>query len=213
MDDIIVVKQGRIIEHGSFKQLMSNKGHLATLVGEHVQVLDEIDNFEQENNDNTDKMSKEAVNYHLPPPSSRRSSSHEYLTHEQMVNRSRLSISQNLIPNDHNLAMHIESHQLTLIGSELSRNNSIKLIERNRMSICTTEDEPMPDDAEPMKLVLEDQSIYYKKSPLVAYLQAGVGVTMSLLIFALFYFVHLVRIGSGKFHLIQIKKLYLCWLH
>ena len=42
IDEIIVIKEGRIIENGTFKQLMSNKGHLANLVGEHVQIIDEV---------------------------------------------------------------------------------------------------------------------------------------------------------------------------
>ena len=42
VDEIIVIKNGEITENGTFKQLMSNRGHLARLVGEHVQIIEPI---------------------------------------------------------------------------------------------------------------------------------------------------------------------------
>ena len=41
VDEIVVIKNGVIIEHGTFKQLMNNKGHLSQLIGEHVQIIEE----------------------------------------------------------------------------------------------------------------------------------------------------------------------------
>ena len=58
---------------------------------------------------------------------------------------------------------------------------------------------PVPDDAEPMKLVLEDQSIFYKEIPIWSYLKAGSGVVITLIIFAFFFLVHVIRITSGEF--------------
>ena len=94
--------------------------------------------------------------------------------------------------------MQIESNQLMLLGGDHLRRNSISLIERNRMSIVTLESEaPLPSDAEPMKLVLEDQSIDHKDIPILTYLTSGMGVLITLSIFALFFLVNLVRIFSG----------------
>ncbi len=209
MDNIIVVKGGKIIENGSFTQLMASKGHLAQLVGDHVQIIEPTgDDFEtsvQKKNDEKQEPHGQLHGYHHhhghgSTSSSRRGSHIETLKHEQLVNRRRVSINQNMVLNDQNLSKHIENNQLMLIGGEFSRNNSIKVIERNRMSIVTMDhdDQPMPEDSEPMKLVLEDQSVNYKKIPMLLYLKAGKGTIITVLIFALFFLVHLVRIGSGK---------------
>ena len=164
VDDIIVIKDGNIIEHGSFDQLMKNKGHLATLVGEHVQIIE-------------------------PPPLSPLKiqpliiQSTKDLTNDQIQNRRRLSFTNNIPNDDQNIAVLIEENQLNLMGAYLRRssNENYKAIERNQISMMTEilqeegeeENEVIPEDAEPMKLVLEDQSIFYKESPYISYLKAG----------------------------------------
>jgi hypothetical protein len=156
IDEIIVIKEGRIIENGTFKQLMANKGHLANLVGEHVQIVD-------------------------PTP-------------EPHLDKN----------NEHKMPIHIENNQLALMGSVYSRRDSISLMERNRMSVVTLDSEaPVPSDAEPMKLVLEDQSVNYKQIPFITYLKSGTGVIITLAVFVLFFLVHCVRIFSGNFFLIN----------
>jgi hypothetical protein len=68
------------------------------------------------------------------------------------------------------------------------------------MSVVTLDSEaPIPSDAEPMKLVLEDQSINYKEIPFITYLKSGTGVLITLAVFVLFFLVHGVRIFSGNF--------------
>jgi len=100
---------------------------------------------------------------------------------------------------DENLAVHIEKSQLNLIGIEkMRRSPSVEVFERNRLSVVTIDDEVVPDDAEPMKLVLEDQSVDYKQLAVVSYLKAGKGTVITLLLFAFFFLVHGLRIGSGK---------------
>jgi ABC-type multidrug transport system fused ATPase/permease subunit len=47
-----------------------------------------------------------------------------------------------------------------------------------------------------MKLVQDDQSVYYKKSPILSYLRAGPGVIVTVFIFIFFFLVHGVRISS-----------------
>ncbi len=124
VDDIIVIKEGQITEHGTFDELMSNNGNLAKLVGDHVQIMDKL-------------LSKKHV-----------SGSFEKECE----------------------ARHGEEDQ----------------------------DDVVPTDTKPIKLVLEDQSINYKGSSVLAYLAAGYGVVTTLAIFAFFFLVHVLRVGSGK---------------
>ena len=151
----MVIKEGKITENGSFKQLMANKGHLAKLVAEHVQIIDPTDEAMPSNND------------HL-----------HHVTSEE-----------------------IEHNQLKLIGGEFSRHNSIRVLERNRMSVVTlneaiVEDQKALDEEPPKKLVQDDQSVNYKEIPMWTYIKAGKGATITLAIFVLFFVVHLVRILS-----------------
>jgi hypothetical protein len=181
-----VIKNGQITENGTFRQLMKNKGHLSLLIGEHVQIIDEEEEPELVNHLN-DSSNGISVTTHAP------------LNNDQINNRRRLSLSRHVKATDENLPIHIENCQLTLIGGEHSRKDSIKVFERNRMSIVTidNEEEVVPSDAEPMKLVLEDQSVNYKQVPFFSYLKAGKGVVLTLMLFVLFFLVHGVRIGSG----------------
>ena len=185
IDEIIVIKEGRIIENGTFKQLMSNKGHLANLVGEHVQIIDEV--IEPELDDKEMNMSMHIENNQLTLMEGNFSRQNSI----KLIERNILST----------VSMHIENNQMALLGGNYLRKDSIALIERNRMSIRTLKNEaPVPSDAEPMKLVLEDQSINYKEAPIITYLKSGSGVLITLAIFVLFFLVHGVRIGSGRFY-------------
>ncbi len=86
-----------------------------------------------------------------------------------------------------------------------------QIVQRNEISHMseanadTSLDSPVPTDADPIKLVLEDQSIKYPVSPFVSYLRAGNGALLTLLLFAFFFLVHGVRIGSGKSTMITFK--------
>lgn len=191
MDEIIVIKNGVITENGTFRQLMKNKGHLFHLVGEHVQIIDEEEEiprtmYPQSHGETSNDQTQPTNNPNL--------------SNSQINNRRRLSFNKNIKPTDENLAIQIEDVQLNLINGEHKGTNTIRVFERNRMSIVTAneEDAVVPSDAEPMKLVLEDQSVYYKKLAIVSYLKAGTGVLVTLALFAFFFLVHGVRIGSGK---------------
>jgi len=198
VDEIIVIKEGQISENGTFKQLMKNKGHLSKLIGDHVQLINE---------------KEEELELESPLEAKKvYSMSKSKLNNSQITNRRTFSLANNNAKTtDENLAIHIEKIQHGLIGSEgLSRENSISVFERNRMSVVSmheteAEEEVIPSDSEPMKLVLEDQSVNYKQTPLVSYLRAGTGVVATLALVILFFLVHLVRIGSGKNILGQIK--------
>jgi ABC-type multidrug transport system ATPase subunit len=212
VDNIIVIKNGRIHEQGSFNELMAHKGHLATLVGEHVQIIEPSTEFENKTiNENEESlpmnlyMRTRTISEHnrLASTSSfKRKPSVESLTAEQSLNRSRLSISNNMLGTDLNFAKHIENHQLSLLGGdEFAKKDTIKIMERNRMSVfsnASEEEEPKPDDASPMKLVLEDQSINYKEKPMMSYLKAGYGICPTITVFVYFFLVHVIRIVSGK---------------
>lgn len=189
MDQIVVIKDGTITESGTFKQLMKNRGHLSQLVGEHVQIIEEEE--EPEPCTQSDASADE------PAASTNLNSS-------QINNRRRLSLNRHIKTTDENLAIHIENSQFALMGGHHLRQDSIKVFERNRMSVVTIDNEDatvVPSDAEPMKLVLEDQSIYYKVPAILSYLKAGTGVVLTVLLFAFFFLVHGVRIGSGKIFL------------
>ncbi len=194
VDEILVIKNGVIIEHGTFKQLMKNKGHLSQLIGEHVQIIEE----------NEAEQEPEQINYFLRKNPNELSSSSRSLNRNQESNRRRLSFNKHVKLTDENLAIHIENVQMHLIGVESpnTRKDSINVFERNRlMSIVTNdgeddENEVIPSDAEPMKLVLEDQSVNYKTLAIASYLKSGTGVVVTILLFILFFLVHGIRIGS-----------------
>jgi len=182
VDDIIVLKNGIISEYGTFQQLMSNKGHLSFLIGEHVQLIEE-----EEPEQDFQRVGSSSPN------------SSSMLNENQISNRKNLSLNKKIKTTDENLAVHIEKSQLNLIGIEkMRRSPSVEVFERNRLSVVTIDDEVVPDDAEPMKLVLEDQSVDYKQLAVVSYLKAGKGTVITLLLFAFFFLVHGLRIGSGK---------------
>ncbi len=175
---------------------MKAKGHLATLVGEHVQIIDPHQSDLKPINENEEEED--------PAAEVAATLSHikirESLTKDQMNNRRRLSLTAHIGDSDRQIAKHIEDHQMELLSVRRDSTDAIKIMQHNRMSIVTEPDEDsevVPSDAEPMKLVLDDQSIFYKKSPVLSYLRAGLGSIVTLLIFALFFLVHAVRIGSG----------------
>ncbi len=182
-DYVYVVSNGQVLEGGTYRELMNKKGHLAKLVGDHViteknVMLDEIENAPRKNS---------IAN--LPPIGEAFESS---LTPQQVENRRRLSLRFNQHFTDDDLASKIEQNQLRM---------TVHPIVKKNLSIVSKiePDEPVPEDADPLKLVLEDQSIYYKETPLISYMKAGSGIIISVLIVILFFFVHLVRIGSGKY--------------
>jgi hypothetical protein len=171
VDDIIVLKNGIISEYGTFQQLMSNKGHLSFLIGEHVQLIEEEE----------PEQDFQRVGSSSPISSS-------MLNENQISNPKNLSLNKKIKTTDENLAVHIENSQLNLIGIEkMRRSPSVEVFERNRLSVVTIDDEVVPDDAEPMKLVLEDQSVDYKQLAVVSYLKAGKGTVITLLLFAFFF--------------------------
>lgn len=235
VDDILVIKNNQIIEQGSYSQLIAKKGHLANLLGEHLELFDPLEEVDDETV-TTEELNLKYIPSHrkvstqdLIPSSRRLSSIVENLTPEQILNRKRFSITTHShTTTEDNLAKIIESHQVNLMGSEpFSRKNSLSVIERNRVSIVsglisepeyeyesTEPKNEVKQDAEaPMKLVLEDQSVNYKKSPILSYLQAGSGIIITLVIFAYFFwfilFVYSAIIGylNGLLNqLVNIRK-------
>ncbi|CAF0866320.1 unnamed protein product, partial [Brachionus calyciflorus] len=226
VDDIIVIKNNKIYEQGSYDELMSLRGHLYSLIGEHTETIDEAieDEFEEEMEDNISmegsiSLRKKNVKNSLTNASEvlltvggLPSIQETDLTREQILNRKRLSVSNHIITTEENIAKIIESHQSTLMGTDVySRRNSFAN-EKNRVSIVSAmlaqpdfeveeeqkdEEEPAKvNDAAPMKLVLEDQSLTYKESPVLSYLKSGTGAIITLIIFAYFFAVHVVRILS-----------------
>lgn len=176
-------KDGKIIEHGSFKELMRLKGHLASLVGEHVEILKDTDDYDDPLESESDSRQKNQI---LNANGILVNVPNELITQEQLSNRRRLSISHGMALSESNIAKHIETHQLQ---------NQRRL---TVVSAFSDQDEVLPSDAEPMKLVQEDQSIHYKVPAIMSYLRAGWGVIITLIIFAYFFLVHVVRILSGK---------------
>ena len=149
VDDIIVIQNGTISEHGSFDELMRNKGALAQLVANHVQIVEKP---------NDEACQKEAA--------------------EPVRNQEQEPVSAAQI-------------QVQVSSQVVSSTPEVGAAEE--------ESEVIPQDAEPMKLVLEDQSVNYKKSPVLVYLRAGNGLIATVLIMLSFFLVHGVRIGSGMF--------------
>jgi hypothetical protein len=206
VDDIIVIKGGEIIEHGTFGELMKMRGHLAALVGEHVQIFDlEEHDTNLSKNEEDDSYPKNLIRTFSRPKFDLKycPSIASNLTEEQFVNRSKMSITANIPASDASIVKHIESTQLVTIGREASVNNlnTIKIIERNELSIFTKmdeADEPVSSHDPPMKLVLEDQSVHYKAVPLLSYLRAGYGLPITLLVFVFFGLIHVIRILSGE---------------
>ena len=121
------------------------------------------------------------------------------LSKEQHHNRTHISQLNSIVDTDENMAVMIESNQM--LGQDYPRESLIREIHRSMLSIvsaATSIEEITPNDAEPMKLVLEDQSVNYKLNPALAYLRAGWGIIATLAIFVFFFLVHLLRILSGK---------------
>jgi hypothetical protein len=121
------------------------------------------------------------------------------LSNEQHHNRTHISQLNSIVDTDENMAVLIEANQM--LGQDYPRESLIREIHRSRLSIvsaATSIEEITPSDAEPMKLVLDDQSVNYKLNPGIAYLRAGWGIIITLTIFVYFFLVHLLRILSGK---------------
>lgn len=200
-----------MIENGTFSQLMARKGHMAKLVSENVQILREPDELSRAHEQKRQSLPGLGAGYlhshqstlpSIAEVSDRRPSKYDTLTKEQMQNRQRLSRVNSIMATDENMAMLFEANQM--LGQIAQGQPSlIQEIERSRLSIVsagTEFDEVMPSDAEPMKLVLEDQSVNYEASPVLAYLRAGWGVIITLAIFIFFFLVHLIRVLSGKIY-------------
>jgi hypothetical protein len=212
VDDIIVIREGQIIEHGSFDQLMKKKGHLAKLIGEHVQIVEPASSPSLKKSDYF-LLKKENLRK-LQQKSTRRKSEPETnnLTQEQILSRRRFSLKNNMPDNDTNIAKHIEKNQLGLIGAGARRRLSADLVLNHNLTSMITditkipeddENEVIPEDAEPMKLVLEDQSINYKKSPYASYIKAGsclpkLNAAWFISLTSFFFLSYSTSIGRGK---------------
>ena len=175
------MRNGQFAENGTYDNLMSKEdGLLKKLIREHV---------EKEN-----MLIKNAESQ----PSGNQ------LTDIELVNRLKRAGVRNALvdqaTNASSAARMDGNRSPTLVASDdrvLRRRSSIE----SKMS--NHGNEPIPEDAEPMKLVLEDQSIYYKEIPIWSYLKAGTGVIITLIIFAFFFVVHVIRITSGKFRFLS----------
>lgn len=189
---IYVVENGRIIEGGTYYDLLARKdGHLARLIGQHViseknliseEKFEKFEKIRRESASSVGQQSVSSTHVDIHPAN---------LSPRQLENRCILSVRFNANLDDQTLASKIEANQLRM---------TVNPIARKGLSIASQlePDEPVPEDAEPMKLVLEDQSIYYKENPLYSYMKSGSGVCVSVSIVFLFFLVHAVRIGSGK---------------
>jgi hypothetical protein len=76
-------------------------------------------------------------------------------------------------------------------------------IEKARLSIVSlsTVEEIIPTDSEPMRLVLDDQSVNFKISPTLTYFRAGWGTVDTISIIVFFFLIYVLRVVSGK-HLV-----------
>ncbi len=184
-----MVNDGQVIEGGTYNELMESKGHLSKLVGEHV--------ITEKN------LMLEEINKARMSSSSLTAIEERCLTPRQMENRLRVSMKFKTYLTDDALASKIESNQLRMTVHPI--------VQKNLSIISKIEpDEPVPEDADPLKLVLEDQSIYYHENPLISYMKAGRGSIVSVVIVVMFFLVHLVRIGSGKKKIMLIYNIKLC---
>lgn len=184
------MKDGAIIEDGTFDDLMTKKSYLASYIAGHTTLESvsvpkrlEVMPIKFINHANDDEE-QEPVKLPL--------NSEAVLTDRQIANRKRLTLSGRVIVTDDLLSAQIENNQMRV---------TIDPLLKKRISFVTHAnhpDEPVPEDADPVKLVLDDQSIFYKENPLWSYMKAGSGVTVSIAIVILFFLVHVVRIGSGK---------------
>ncbi len=203
-DEIIVIDKGEMVECGTFPQLMAKKGLMAKLVSENVQILRESEELKRHSSSTASGLTQSHSHQSTLPsisetPDKKRHSKSKKLTKQQSVNRDHLSKLNSMMDTDENMAVLIEANQM--LGHTQPRESLIREIERSRLSIisaATSIEEITPSDAEPMKLVLEDQSVNYKLNPALAYLRAGWGIIATLAIFVFFFLVHLIRILSGK---------------
>jgi hypothetical protein len=205
------MREGKIIEHGSFNQLMKNKGHLAKLIGEHVQIIDPASSPALQKPSHFTLRNEKTSQTHHKNIRRRSDPETKNLTHEQKINRRRFSLTNNIPDNDKYLARQIEENQLSLMGTGTHRRFSADIaLQRNLASMITDvteipeedENEVIPEDAEPMKLVLEDQSVNYKKSPYASYIKAGLCSTkcnaiMFLSLVSFFFLSYGTSLGRG----------------
>jgi hypothetical protein len=92
----------------------------------------------------------------------------------------------------HNLIKYIE-----LRNSQLPENFE-ESVNKNELTQYTATNEQDEHRQEPMKLVLDDQSINYKVPSIWCYLKSGYGVVVSFIILFYFLSVHVFRVLSGK---------------
>jgi hypothetical protein len=206
VDDILVFDKGEIIEQGTFKSLMAKKGYLAKLITENVQLLK--NEVESDDETGAQDFTNNAQSYDRSISGDKRTplsvNDLENLTSIQLLNRHRMSLMNNVTMAEQNMAKLIESNKLT---NAKDRNliNEIMINRTNSViSMAASEnDDIIPSDSEPMRLVLEDQSLSYKVPPILSYLRAGNGVIITILYFALFFLVHLLRILSGEWSFLK----------
>ena len=183
------MRDGEFVENGTFEELMAiEDGTLKKLIREHVEK-------EQNKLKNDDEILNKNFSIRNVIPSL---NSENNLTDLEMIERlKKAGVSESAL----------EEASEAIIAARLEGNHPFQLVTDNPalkrkisiMSKISNHDiDPVPEDSEPMKLVLEDQSIYYKEKPIWSYLKAGAGVIISLIIFAYFFAVHVVRITSGK---------------
>jgi hypothetical protein len=198
-----VVNKGEMVEQGTFPELMEKKGLMAKLVSESVQIVD--DNKEEISHLHLKRHStdKHSFSSQLANLQSRRSSkTDENLTKDQILNREHLLRKNRIEDTEENLAALIESNQMLGEFHRSGDDHLLKAIQRARLSVVSIADsiggEIVPTDSEPMRLVLEDQSVNYKISPMMTYLRAGSGIVITLLVYAFFFIVYVFRILTGN---------------
>lgn len=194
VDDIIVLQNGSIIEHGTYDELMKSNGHLSHLIGTHSEKLTQANEFEAPDEislfgDSSKDLFLDASTL-LPPVAMLQT----HVSEIQLANRRNLSITNSMLATDKNIAKHIELNQL----------GDTKYVSKSKLKAVASvshHHEIHPEDKfneKAMKLVLDDQSVYYNVLPSLSYLKSGSGVTLTLIIFMMFFLVHTIRILSGK---------------
>ncbi|RKP19799.1 P-loop containing nucleoside triphosphate hydrolase protein, partial [Rozella allomycis CSF55] len=200
VDHVIVMKQGRIIEQGSYEELMKANGAMANLINEHVANIEEDDiDADGVANIGSDKEDKELVKSPFVPEERMKT-----LSQEQIMQRNQMSVTHNrMLMTDENVSKIIERSQTTILGEEdyTHQVDVAKAIAKNELTVLSghLDEIEMQPDSNRNKLVKQDESINFKENSFKVYGRAHTGMFITMLVFVYFFVVHLVRVLSDIF--------------
>lgn len=225
-DKVAVLKQGRIVKYGTFKELYTSDESFKSMIENHVasgENGDDVEDFPLDSSTEEEESPKATVAEVIAANAATVPAKRNFELNQLTVgDRNQLTVrSMRYFEklNDKHVSSIVERHQLDVLNSSsgYGSHDVAKVIERNQMSVLSTVDkakssslaaaakeiasnanEPQEEQREISgKLIQEDTSAdRIGFQNFAEYSRAGSGTAVTIFVIVMFFVVHGIRIGS-----------------